>query len=240
MLDIVPNSLLAFHLTIIIILQATYFLYSSIYRQGLKFRDRKEIFLRSLNQDLGLRFEYRSLILKTPLLSLVSLPFPGKICASFLWLGAGEGLCSNPSSSLFTSPLHAWEPNVNQDGPLFVLARCGMIYMEPHQLGWKPLKDSYMDTLPSSLTEEHKELVRPSGPFPFCPSLSPDSSSPKAFQDRFHIHNYGRQGGVGNSLIVPNYIASWLLAIIILFYFACGAGIVQSISAFSSISSITF
>ena len=49
--------------------------------------------------------------------------------------------------------------------------------MEPHQLGWKPLKDSYMDTLPSSLTEEHKELVRPSGPFPFCPSLSPDSSS---------------------------------------------------------------
>lgn len=36
-----------------------------------------------------------------------------------------------------------------------------MIYMEPHQLGWKPLKDSYMETLPSSLTEEHRELVRP-------------------------------------------------------------------------------
>lgn len=42
-----------------------------------------------------------------------------------------------------------------------------MIYMEPHQLGWKPLKDSYMDTLPSTLTEEHKELV--SRCFPLCP-----------------------------------------------------------------------
>ena len=111
-----------------------------------------------------------------PTLTTGLYPFLAKICASFLWLGDGEGLCSNPSSSLFTSPLHPWEPSVNQDGPLFVLARCGMIYMEPHQLGWKPLKDSYMDTLPSSLTEEHKELVRPSGPFPFCHSLSPDSS----------------------------------------------------------------
>ena len=41
------------------------------------------------------------------------------------------------------------------------IPRCGMIYMEPHQLGWTPLRDSYMDTLPSSLATEHKELVRP-------------------------------------------------------------------------------
>lgn len=34
-----------------------------------------------------------------------------------------------------------------------------MIYMEPHQLGWKPLKDSYMNTLPSNLQEGHIELV---------------------------------------------------------------------------------
>lgn len=54
---------------------------------------------------------------------------------------------------------------------LSVPARCGMIYMEPHQLGWKPLKDSYMDTLPSSLTEEHRELVRP--PSPPLASLAP-------------------------------------------------------------------
>lgn len=87
---------------------------------------------------------------------------------------------TSPWPPTFTSPLRAWEPDVDRAGPLFVLARCGMIYMEPHQLGWKPLKDSYMDTLPSSLTEEHKELVRSSGPFPSCPSLSPYSSSQRS------------------------------------------------------------
>lgn len=49
-----------------------------------------------------------------------------------------------------------------------------MIYMEPHQLGWKPLKDSYMDTLPPALTEEHKELVSSRVPSP------PPSSSEAA------------------------------------------------------------
>uniref|UniRef100_A0A8C9L6L3 AAA+ ATPase domain-containing protein n=1 Tax=Pavo cristatus TaxID=9049 RepID=A0A8C9L6L3_PAVCR len=41
------------------------------------------------------------------------------------------------------------------------VSRCGMIYMDPQQLGWKPLKDSYMHTLPPNLQEEHRELVRP-------------------------------------------------------------------------------
>uniref|UniRef100_A0A8C8EDP7 Dynein axonemal heavy chain 3 n=1 Tax=Otus sunia TaxID=257818 RepID=A0A8C8EDP7_9STRI len=40
------------------------------------------------------------------------------------------------------------------------VSRCGMIYMDPQQLGWKPLKDSYMNTLPPNLREEHRELVR--------------------------------------------------------------------------------
>lgn len=35
-----------------------------------------------------------------------------------------------------------------------------MIYMEPQQLGWSPLKDSYMNTLPEALSTEHRELVR--------------------------------------------------------------------------------
>lgn len=34
-----------------------------------------------------------------------------------------------------------------------------MIYMDPQQLGWKPLKDSYMHTLPPNLQDEHRELV---------------------------------------------------------------------------------
>ena len=39
------------------------------------------------------------------------------------------------------------------------VSRCGMIYLEPSMLGWKPLMQSWINTLPKTLTEEHKDLI---------------------------------------------------------------------------------
>uniref|UniRef100_A0A8C4VV07 Dynein heavy chain hydrolytic ATP-binding dynein motor region domain-containing protein n=1 Tax=Gopherus evgoodei TaxID=1825980 RepID=A0A8C4VV07_9SAUR len=54
-----------------------------------------------------------------------------------------------------------FEPADLEEASPATVSRCGMIYMDPNQLGWKPLKDSYMDTLPPNLQQEHKELALP-------------------------------------------------------------------------------
>uniref|UniRef100_A0A8C3I3V3 Dynein axonemal heavy chain 3 n=1 Tax=Chrysemys picta bellii TaxID=8478 RepID=A0A8C3I3V3_CHRPI len=61
-----------------------------------------------------------------------------------------------------------FEPADLEEASPATVSRCGMIYMDPNQLGWKPLKDSYMDTLPPNLQQEHRELVI----CPLCPSMS--------------------------------------------------------------------
>ena len=36
------------------------------------------------------------------------------------------------------------------------VSRCGMIYMEPHQLGWKPLMESYFSSIPDCVQEKNR------------------------------------------------------------------------------------
>eukprot|EP00898_Chlorokybus_atmophyticus_P008353 jgi/Chlat1/8519/Chrsp80S07812 len=39
------------------------------------------------------------------------------------------------------------------------VSRCGMVYVEPSQIGWKPLVDSWLNTLPATLNEKHREQI---------------------------------------------------------------------------------
>ena len=39
------------------------------------------------------------------------------------------------------------------------VSRCGMIYVEPTEMGWEPLQRSWMNTLPEAFGEEHRERL---------------------------------------------------------------------------------
>lgn len=39
------------------------------------------------------------------------------------------------------------------------VSRCGMVYMEPHQMGWKPLFNSWKNTLPENFGEDYLKVI---------------------------------------------------------------------------------